>query len=146
VTVFHSVLVRCVLTLQVLCHAVQAHAQSATEPALALRGVDVVSYFKEGGPLPGRAERRHDCDGARYVFASAQNKAAFVADPERYLPQFASLCTSGLSKGITGQSDPSVWKIVDGKLSLFSTAERRPADAQAADTIARAAEHWAERK
>lgn len=123
-----------------------AHAQGSAEPAPALRGMDVVSYFQAGGPVKGQAALRHDFDGARYLFSSAQNKAAFVADPDRWLPQFAGLCTSGLSKGFIGESDPTVWKIVDGKLYLFSTAERRPADAQAAETVARAKENWAKRK
>jgi YHS domain-containing protein len=123
-----------------------AQAQNAAEPALALRGIDVVSYFQPGGPVKGQPALRHDFDGARYLFSSAQNRAAFAADPDRYLPQFAGLCTSGLSKGITGQSDPAVWKIVGGKLYLFSTVERMPADAQAGETIARAAENWAKRK
>jgi YHS domain-containing protein len=123
-----------------------AQAQSTAEPAVALRGMDVVSYFQAGGPVKGQAALRHDFDGAGYLFSSAQNRAAFVADPDRYLPQFAGLCTSGLSKGITGQSDPNVWKIVGGKLYLFSTADRMPADAQASETIARANENWARRK
>jgi YHS domain-containing protein len=122
------------------------HAQALAEPALALRGIDVVSYFQAGGPVKGQAALRHDFDGARYLFSSAQNKAAFVADPDRYLPQFSGLCTSGLSQGIVGQSDPTVWKIVGGKLYLFSTAERMPADAHAPETIARANQNWANRK
>jgi YHS domain-containing protein len=123
-----------------------AHAQAPAEPAVALRGMDLVSYFLPGGPVKGQSAFRHDFDGARYLFSSAQNKAAFVADPDRYLPQFAGLCTSGLSKGFIGESDPNVWKIVDGKLYLFSTAERMPADAQAPETIARAKQNWDKRK
>ena len=124
----------------------QVTAPAPAEPALALRGIDVVSYFQAGGPVKGQAALRHDFDGARYLFSSAQNRAAFVADPDRYLPQFDGLCTTGLSKGFTGQSDPTVWKIVGGKLYLFSTADRMPADAQAPETIARAKENWAKRK
>lgn len=123
-----------------------AHSQPPAEPALALRGIDVVSYFQAGGPVKGQPALRHDFDSARYLFASEQNRAAFAADPERYLPQFAGLCTGGLSKGMTGQSDPNVWKIVGGKLYLFSTAERMPADAHAAETVARAEENWGKRK
>jgi YHS domain-containing protein len=123
-----------------------ARAQSTSEPAPALRGMDVVSYFQPSGPVKGQPAWRHDFDGARYVFASAQNRAAFVADPDRWLPPFDGLCTAGLSKGFIGQSDPMVWKIVNGKLYLFSTAERMPADAQAAETVARARENWGKRK
>jgi YHS domain-containing protein len=122
-----------------------AHAQTKAESAVALQGMDVVSYFKDGGPVKGQLALQHDFDGARYLFASAQNRADFVADPDRYLPQFNGLCTTGLSKGFTGQSDPNVWKIVDGKLYLFSTAERMPSDARAAETIAGANQNWAKR-
>jgi len=124
----------------------RARAQSTAEPAPALRGMDVVSYFQPGGPVKGQAAWRHDFDGARYLFSSEKNKAAFVADPDRWLPQFDGLCTAGLSKGFIGQSDPMVWKIVNGKLYLFSTAERMPADAQVAETVARARENWGKRK
>lgn len=130
----------------VLFTGLPAHAQSTAEPAATLQGMDVVSYFKDGGPVKGLAAFRHDFDGARYLFSSAQNKAAFVADPDRYLPQFDGLCTTGLSKGFTGQSDPNVWKIVGGKLYLFSTAERMPGDAQAPETVARARQNWDKRK
>jgi YHS domain-containing protein len=130
----------------VLCTGLPAQAQNTAPPAPALRGIDVVSYFQPGGPVKGQPAWRHDFDGARYLFSSAQNKAAFVADPDRYLPQFAGLCTSGLSKGFIGESDPNVWKIVNGKLYLFSTAERMPADAQAPETVARAKENWAKRQ
>lgn len=129
-----------------LATALTARAQGAAEPAVALRGTDVVSYFQPGGPVKGQAAFRHDFDGARYLFSNAQNKAAFAADPDRWLPQFDGLCTAGLSKGFIGQSDPTVWKIVNGKLYLFSTAERMPADAQAAETVARAKENWGKRK
>ena len=130
----------------ILFTGLPAQAQGTAEPVPALRGIDVVSYFQAGGPVKGQAAFRHDFDGARYLFSSAQNKAGFVANPDHYLPQFGGLCTTGLSKGFTGQSDPNVWKIVGGKLYLFSTAERMPADGQTPETIARADENWAKRK
>ena len=69
-----------------------------------------------------------------------------MADPDRDLPQFDGLCTAGLSKGDIGQSDPLVSKIVGGKPYPFSTAERMPPDAQAAETVVRARENWGKRK
>jgi hypothetical protein len=35
----------------VLCTGLQADAQGGAEPAVALQGMDVVSYFKDGGPV-----------------------------------------------------------------------------------------------
>lgn len=122
-----------------------AQAQGTAPPAVALQGMDVVSYFKDGGPVKGQAAHSHDFDGARYLFSTAQNKAAFVAEPDRYLPQFSGLCTTGLSKGFIGQSDPNVWKIVGGKLYLFSASDRVPAEAHTTETIGRASQNWAKR-
>ena len=44
----------------VLFAGLPAHAQDRAEPAAALQGMDVVSYFKEGGPAKGQASLRHD--------------------------------------------------------------------------------------
>ncbi len=123
-----------------------AQAQGTAEPATALRGMDVVSYFKTGGPVPGVPEHSHDFDGARYLFASAQNKAAFVVAPDRYLPQFSGLCATGISLGKDIKGDPGTWKIVDGKLYLYHSGPvRAKGDADPA-TIARAQQNWAGRK
>ena len=51
--------------------------------ALALRGMDVVSCFQPSGPVNGQVAWRHDFDGARHRSANAQNRDAFVADPDR---------------------------------------------------------------
>ncbi|MDZ7591264.1 MAG: YHS domain-containing (seleno)protein [Rubrivivax sp.] len=123
-----------------------AHAQTTAEPGVALRGMDVVSYFKSGGPVPGLPEFRHDFDGARYLFSSAQHKASFVAEPDRYLPQFSGLCTTGISLGKEFKGDPNTWRVVDGKLYLYYSAPvRAKGDADPA-TIAIAHQKWAERK
>lgn len=123
-----------------------AQAQAPAEPAAALQGMDVVSYFKDGGPVKGQASFRHDFDGARYLFSSTENKAAFAANPDRYLPQFSGLCANGISKDMKGTGDPNAWKIVDGKLYLFhSPAVREKAEADPA-TLARAHQKWAARK
>lgn len=123
-----------------------ARAQVAAEPAPALQGMDVVSYFKDGGPVKGQAAFRADFDGARYLFSSAQNRAAFTADPDRYLPQFSGLCATGVAVGKEFKGDPNTWKIVDGKLYLYySDAVRARGESDPA-TIARAHKNWAARK
>jgi YHS domain-containing protein len=123
-----------------------AQAQNIAEPAAALRGMDVVSYFKAGGPVPGVAEHRHDFDGARYLFASAQNKAAFVADPDRWLPQFSGLCATGIALGKEFKGDPNTWKIVDGKLYFFHSAPVRAKGEADPNTLSIAHQKWAARK
>jgi len=63
-----------------------------TEDGLAIRGHDPVAYFTEGRPVRGSAEHVAEWNGATWQFASAQNRDAFLADPEAYAPQFGGFC------------------------------------------------------
>lgn len=126
--------------------ALPARAQGTAPPAVALQGMDVVSYFKDGGPVKGQAAHSHDFDGARYLFSNAQNKIAFVADPDRYLPQFSGLCATGISVGKTFMGDPNSWKVVDGKLYLYYSDAVRGIGEADPSTIPRAHQNWAARK
>lgn len=130
----------------VLFTAFPAQAQGTAEPAPALQGVDVVSYFKDSGPVKGQADIRHDFDGASYLFSSAQNKAAFVANPDRYLPQFSGLCTTGIALGKEFKGDPGTWKIVDDKLYLYHSGPVRAKGEADPATLLRAHANWAARK
>jgi YHS domain-containing protein len=105
--------------------------------------MDVVSYFQPGGPVRGQPALAQDFDGARYLFSSAENRAAFVADPDRYLPQFGGLCTTGLSAGFIGQGRADLWRIVDGRLFLFSAVGHERAMGREAEVTARARHNWA---
>jgi hypothetical protein len=93
--------------------------------ALALKGYDPVAYFVDGKPVKGSPAHQHDWDDARYQFSSAKHRATIVADPERYAPQFGALCATGLSKGKQIEADPKIWRIVDGRLYIFSSAKAR---------------------
>lgn len=86
-----------------------------------LKGYDPVAYFTDGKPMKGAANINYDFDDGRYLFSSAGHRATFAANPDRYAPQFDGLCATGLAMGMTAEADPSVWKIVDGKLYVFSS-------------------------
>jgi YHS domain-containing protein len=102
-----------------------AAASFAQSPPVSLKGHDPVSYFTEGRPVKGQAGIHHDYDEARYLFSSPRNRELFAASPERYTPQFSGLCTTGLALGVKAEADPSVFKIVDGKLYVFSSTGAR---------------------
>lgn len=98
------------------------HAQQpATPPRLVLKGYDPVAYFTDGKPAQGKPEIETVFDGARYRFVSTANLERFKADPDKYAPQFAGNCTAGLTMGKTVEADPEAWRIVNGKLYVFST-------------------------
>ncbi len=114
----------------------------AQSPRVSLKGHDPVSYFTEGRPVKGQPSLNYDYDEARYLFASQKNRELFAASPERYTPQFAGLCTTGMAFGVKAEADPSVFKIVDGKLYVFSsTAARDKADKDPA-LLAKSQHNW----
>lgn len=118
---------------------------SAAETApLAMKGYDPVAYFTEKRATPGSARYQHEWDGATYQFASAQHLDFFKADPDRYLPQYNSLCVASVAKGIKYEGDPEHWLVVDDRLYLFGAAAGVTAmKANAAAMTRKAEENWA---
>ena len=100
-------------------------ATLAQEKPAALKGHDPVAYFVEGKPVKGTASLAHDFDDSRYLFSKPKHRELFAANPDRYAPQFSGLCTAGLAMGMKAEADPSIWKIVDGKLYVFSSVRAR---------------------
>jgi len=90
---------------------------------VAIRGYDTVAYFAEGRPVKGRKSFEAEWNGATWRFASAENRDAFTADPEKYAPRYGGYCAWAVSQGYTAGIDPSAWKIVDGKLYLNYSRE-----------------------
>lgn len=90
---------------------------------VAVGGHDPVAYFTEGRPVPGTRAFTATYQGAQYRFASAANRDAFVAQPDRYAPQYGGYCAWAVSQGYTASGDPRVWKVVNGKLYLNYNAE-----------------------
>lgn len=88
------------------------------EGGIAIRGADPVAYFTQSAYVSGSDEFTHDWQGVTWKFASAENRDAFVADPEAYSPQYGGFCAYAVSQGYTAEIDPEAWKIVDGRLYL----------------------------
>jgi YHS domain-containing protein len=112
----------------------------------ALDGYDPVAYFTRGEPTRGSAEITHEWNGATWHFASAENLAAFQADPARYAPQFGGYCATAVSGGYVARTQPEAWDIVDGKLYLnYDTDVREQWRADREAKIRAAEAHWANR-
>ena len=82
---------------------------------LAIRGYDPVAYYQQSAPVKGSSQFSFQWQGATWLFASADNRDRFQAEPERYAPQYGGYCAYAVSKGRTASIDPEAWKIVDGK-------------------------------
>jgi len=124
--------------------AVAAPAWPGTEAnAPAMGGWDPVSYFN-GKPAMGDAAVTTTFEGATFRFASAANRDAFAAAPARYAPQFGGHCAWAASQGRLSTPDPTLWKIVDGKLYLnCSAAAEKNWLADVSGNIAKGVAFWA---
>jgi YHS domain-containing protein len=121
-------------------------AQNVTprpEKRVAIRGYDPVAYFTDSRATKGSPEFAAGFDDATYWFASAQHRDTFLADPDRYAPQFGGLCAIMVSQGKSVDPDPEAWAIADGKLYLFRAKEGVPVfKEQTASIVEKAADQW----
>ncbi len=93
----------------------KAAAVNKDSNGLALDGYDSVAYFKENLPREGKPEFTADYDGAKWQFASAENRDAFSNDPAKYAPQYGGYCAWAVGHNYTAKGDPQAWKVVDNK-------------------------------
>ncbi len=84
-----------------------------------LLGYDPVAYFTRGTPTRGSALHQVALPERTYYFASAEHKATFASNPQRYEPQYGGFCASGAAFAIKLGSDPTSWVIRDGRLFIF---------------------------
>src|SRR5579871_202868 len=85
---------------------------------VALGGYDPVAYFDGGKPTRGVAAIFASYAGARYLFATAAHRDAFLANPKKYVPEFGGFCAVGTSFGEKVDVDPETGEVVNGKLYL----------------------------
>jgi hypothetical protein len=109
---------------------------------LAIGGTDPVAYVTEGGPVQGDAAYGADWMGARWTFASAANRDAFVADPGRYAPAFGGYCAFAASRGYLAPTIPEAWRST--RIASISTPPARAGAvaAELPDVIAAGEANW----
>lgn len=115
----------CVLLSSLLLNALALAGSeiNTNDQGLALQGYDPVAYFTTGAPQQGDSQFTAEHNGATYHFASAENRDAFLSDPDKYLPQYGGYCAYGTSLGKKFDGDPLSWKIVDDKLYVNTNAK-----------------------
>jgi YHS domain-containing protein len=99
---------------------IYALAISGTSAAygLGLDGFDPVSYFSDSKPAKGNTSVSAQHQGETYHFVSTQNRETFVANPDRYLPQYGGYCAWAVAQGKLAPGNAGVFKVVEGKLYL----------------------------
>ena len=85
---------------------------------IALKGYDTVAYHLERKPVKGKDSFAYEWKDAIWFFKSAENRDMFIADPERWAPQYGGYCAWAIAKGSTRPINPTIFRIFDDKLYL----------------------------
>lgn len=94
---------------------------------VAIFGFDPVAYFVHGHAQAGRPEHEAAHGGAIWRFASDGNRAAFLRDPDVYMPAFGGYDGDAMLRGTPVAADSEVFAIVRDRLVLFRFAQGRAA-------------------
>ena len=95
---------------------------------LAIRGIDPVAYFfahVDKIPVEGSAEHSTKYKGATWQFVSAENKAMFDANPEKFGAKFGGYCAFAASKGYLAPTIPEAWTVYEDRLYLNANLRAR---------------------
>lgn len=132
-----------ILMLGILLIAADAFAGDFTHSVVGVGGYDVVAYQTMGKAVRGTGFHAAEYNGVTYLFASKEDRAKFLKNPALYLPQFGGFCAYGASVGKKIYADPTVWKLVNGKLYLNVDANiQKKFERDLAGNIAKAEANW----
>lgn len=110
---------------------------------LAIEGFDPVGYFVDAGPVIGQEHYEAAQAGAVWRFRNEGNRAAFIAHPEIYGPQFGGYDPVDIARGVTVAGNPRFWLISGRRLYLFGREQTRDAfSADAARLLREASQRW----
>ncbi|HVZ25903.1 MAG TPA: YHS domain-containing (seleno)protein [Sediminibacterium sp.] len=109
----------------------------------AIRGYDVVAFFKQGKPVPGFDSLHYAWKQAEWLFATQEDMDAFRANPEAYAPQFGGYCAYGTAAGHKAATETDTWTITDGKLYFnYNQKVKEAWMKKQAELIQKANENW----
>ena len=81
-------------------------------------GYDVVTYFESAKAEKGLPAHQAEWKGAKWLFTSAGHRDRFLAQPEKFAPQFGGYCAWAVGHNYTAPADPEAWTILNGQLYL----------------------------
>ncbi len=91
----------------------------------ALFGFDPVAYFVDGAAREGDPAVTVVWQGLIWRFTGQANRDAFVESPESYVPRFYGNDPVAVAQGMLTPGDPATFAIVDGRVHLFRSPDRR---------------------
>ena len=109
---------------------------------LGFSGYDPVAILVEGRLRPGLASHEALKGGLAWRFASEANRAAFLRDPEAFLPRIGGHDALAAGTGRVTAGDPTLFQARDGRLYLFRTPESRRLFEADPEAAGRAEARW----
>lgn len=110
----------------------------------AIKGYDPVAFFKEAKAVKGNDSLSYNYKNATWLFASAENLAAFKNNPAMYEPQYGGYCAYGTANGYKAPTQTETWTIVNGKLYFnYNQKVKESWIKQQAALIEKANANWA---
>ena len=121
------------LTFLVTLNPLKAFAgqQYVDKSGYAVSGYDVVAYRSleqnpvgEAQPnaIPGKADITAQWNNATWAFSSIENRDKFLENPEYFAPAYDGHCAYGAAVNGKVNANPHLWRIVDDRLYLNTTA------------------------
>ncbi len=95
------------------------------QSGLAINGYDPVSYYTDATPLFGRPDQEGRYGGVIWRFRNEGNKAAFMADPDVYMPRYGGYDPIAVGRGVAVAGNPLLWAKVGERLYFFHSEEAR---------------------
>jgi hypothetical protein len=94
---------------------------------LAIGGYDPVAYFTDRRPVLGSPDLELSFGGVVWRFHNEGNRAAFVADPDVFMPRFGGYDPISVVRGGNAPGHGVLWTIFEDRLYLFVSADARDA-------------------
>ena len=117
--------------------------QNLDKQGVAIQGYDPVAFFTQNKPMKGDARYQSTYKGAKYYFASAEDKAMFDDKPAKYAPQFGGFCAYGVSQGHTAPVKIEAFQIVNGRLLMqYDLDVKNDFNKDQSGNLAKADQNW----
>jgi len=109
----------------------------------AIDGYDTVAYHTQGQPVKGSKSYSYAWKGANWLFSSADNRALFKANPDKFAPQFGGYCAWAAASNKIADANPTLWDIYEGNLYLnYNTKTHNEWRLDKAGMVTRANANW----
>ncbi len=110
-------------SLLVLAATALLSSVSAVAGTAEIDGYCPVAYVALNKAVKGSEEYSASHGGKTYYLGNAEALQAFKSSPEKFIPQYSGYCAYGVSLGKKFEVDPTVFKVVDGKIYLNKNAK-----------------------